>query len=82
MIRMKFYKIITENNYVQTFETTACQYYADTENKRLGWRMNMHASSQEISYERIIADVKEGIITLTVYLKAEVSDRFIRQWNN
>lgn len=81
MIRMKFYKIITDSTYVQTFETTACQYYADTEHKRLGWRMNMHASSQEISYERIIADLKEGIINLTVYLKAEVSDRFIAQWN-
>ena len=82
MVRMKFYKIIKDGaEYIQSFETTACQYYADVEHKRLGWRMNMHANSQEISYESIIADVKEGVIELTVFLKAEVSDRFIEQWN-
>ena len=81
MVIMKFYKVVSDNNYIQTFETTASQYYADVEHRRLGWRMNMHASSQEISYEKIITDVKEGVIELTVFLKAETSDRFIELWN-
>lgn len=81
MVRLKFYKIKAGNEYVQSFETTACQYYADVEHRLLGWRMNMHASSQAIRYEKIISDVKEGVIELSVFLTAEESDRFIEQWN-
>ena len=82
MIKIKLYKIKSEDkcNYEQIFETTACQYWVDTERKQLSWRMNVHACSVHLDFESVVADNDNGVLELTVFLTSENAQEFMKWW--
>lgn len=82
MIKIKLYKIKSEDNstYEQIFEITASQYWIDTAEKHLSWRVNMNASSLHLDFERVVADNDNGVLELTVFLTPENAEKFMKWW--
>ena len=80
MVKIKLYKVKSEGNYQQIFETTASQYWIDVTKKHLSWRTNINTLSVHVDFESVVADNDNGVLELTVFLTLKNAEEFMEWW--